>query len=67
MSRRIMIDQIAFDEAADRVCRAMIELDESHGIREELIKAHVDGIISITACLRLELFDTDKSLTNKTV
>ena len=67
MSRRIMIDQIAFDEAADKICKTMIELDESHGVSDNMIRAHVEGIISITTCMRLELFDTDKSLTNKTV
>lgn len=67
MSKRVMIDQIAFDEAVDKICKTMIKLDESHGVSDDMIRAHVEGIISITTCMRLELFDTDKSLTNKTV
>ena len=66
MSRRIMIDQIAFDEAVDKICKIMTKLDERHGISEAIIKAHVDGIISITTCMRLELFDTANSLTANT-
>lgn len=67
MSRRIMIDQIAFDEAVDLICKEMVELDQMLETSEDLIRVHVEGILSLAKCLRMELFDTDKSLTNKTV
>ena len=67
MSKRVMIDQIAFDEAVDKICLVMMQLDDSRHEDEALTRMHVEGILSIASCLRLELFNTDKSLTTKSV
>ena len=62
MSRRVMVDQIAFDEAEQQLIRSIKKTGIAVGWTDELMQAEVSSTRTLIALIRLALFDTEKSL-----
>lgn len=66
MSRRVMVDQIAFDEAEEQLIRSIRKTGNAVGWTDELMQAEVSSTRTLISLMRLALFDTEHSLITKT-
>ena len=62
MSERVMIDQIAFDEAEERVVESLAITAKPLGWTEDTLNAEIKCARGLIALMRLIIFDTEHSL-----
>ena len=66
MSNKVMVDQIAFDEAEIKVCESIRDYGTQRGWSNYTIAEHLKLTMDVAACLRMTLFNTDKNVFSTT-